>query len=113
MDTKLRYDSGMAGKYDELIEVECPCCGSTLRIDAETRAVIQHREPEKKPLIEDLQVAVKQLKGEADRRNDVFEKSFASHLSADKVREKKFEELLKQAREDKSGAPPKRPFDLD
>lgn len=103
----------MAGKYDELIEVECPCCGSTLRIDAETKAVIQHREPEKKPLIEDLQVAVKQLKGEADRRNDVFEKSFASHLSADKVREKKFEELLKQAREDKSGAPPKRPFDLD
>ena len=25
----------------------------------------------------------------------------------------KFEELLKQAKEDKSGAPPKRPFDLD
>jgi hypothetical protein len=75
--------------------------------------VIHHREPEKKPLIEDLKAAVQQLKGEAERRNDVFQKSFASHLSADKVREKKFEELLKQAKEDKSDLPPKRPFDLD
>ena len=96
-----------------MIEVECPCCGSTLQIDAETGSVIRHREPEKKPAIEDLHTAVQQLKGEADRRNDIFEKSFASHLSGEKVREKKFEELLKQAKEDKSGAPPKRPFDLD
>jgi len=103
----------MAVRFDELIEIECPCCGSTIQIDPDTRAVIQHREPERKPLIEDLQTAVQQLKGEAERRNEIFEKSFASHLSADKVREKKFEELLKQAKEDKSGTPPKRPFDLD
>ena len=103
----------MADTLNQLIDVECPCCGSTLRIDTETKSVIHHREPEKKPLIEDLHAAVQQLKGEAARRNDVFEKSFASHLSADKVREKKFDELLKQAKEDHSSAPPKRPFDLD
>ncbi len=95
------------------MEIECPCCGSTLQVDPETRVVIRHREPERKPAIEDLHTAVQQLRGEADRRNDVFEKSFASHRSGEKVREKKFEELLKQAKEDKSGAPPKRPFDLD
>ena len=103
----------MANQPNDLIEIECPCCGSTLRIDLETKAVLHHKEPEKKPLIEDLQAAVQQLKGEAARGNDVFEKSFASHLTADKVREKKFEELLRQAKEDKSGAPPKRLFDLD
>jgi hypothetical protein len=103
----------MAERASDLIEVLCPCCGSTLQIDPETRVVIQHREPEKKPLIEDLHSAVQQLKGEADRRNDVFEKSFASHRSGEKVRERKFEELLKQAKEDKTDAPPKRPFDLD
>lgn len=103
----------MAERSSELIEIECPCCGSTLHIDTETRVVIRHREPERKPAIEDLHTAVQQLKGEADRRNDVFEKSFASHRTGEKVREKKFEELLKQAKEDKSGAPPKRPFDLD
>jgi hypothetical protein len=103
----------MANSASRLFEVKCPCCGSTLKIDPETEVIIQHQEPEKKPAIEDLQTAVQQLKGEADRRNQVFEKSFASHLSGEKVREKKFEELLRQAKEDKSGAPPKRPFDLD
>lgn len=109
----LRYDSGMAKSQSQAFEVLCPCCGSTLKIDPETQVVLHHREPEKKPAIEDLHAAVQNLKGEASRRNDVFEKSFASHLSGEKVREKKFEELLKQAKEDKSGAPPKRPFDLD
>ncbi len=103
----------MAKTKSQPFEVLCPCCGSTLKIDPETQVVLHHREPEKKPAIEDLQVAVQQLKGEAARRDDVFEKSFASHLSGEKVREKKFEELLRQAKEDKSGAPPKRPFDLD
>jgi hypothetical protein len=103
----------MGSETNQLMEVACPCCGSTLRIDLETRAVIQHREPEKKPLIEDLQAAVQSLKGEAARRNDLFEKSFESHRNSDKVRARKFEELLKMAKEDTSGAPPKRPFDLD
>ena len=44
----------------------------------------------KKAPIEDLHAAVQQLKGEADRRNDIFEKSFASHLTGALVREKKF-----------------------
>lgn len=96
-----------------MFEIKCPCCDATLHVDAETRAVIHHKEPEKKPLIEDLQAAVQQLKGEAAKRNDAFEKSFASHKSADKVREKKFEELLKLAKEDKNDTPPKRAFDLD
>ncbi len=103
----------MANSGIDVFEVACPCCGSTLQIDPETQIVIQHREPEKKPIIEDLHAAVQQLKGDADRRNDIFEKSFASHRSGERTREKKFEELLKQAKEDKSGAPPKRPFDLD
>jgi hypothetical protein len=103
----------MAKRKGQLFEVKCPCCESSLQIDSETQLVIHHREPERKPLIEDLHSAVEQLKGEAERRNDVFEKSFATHLSGDKVREKRFEELLRQAKEDKSENPPKRPFDLD
>jgi len=96
-----------------MFEVTCPCCNATLHVDAETKAVIHHKEPERKPLIEDLKVAVQQLKGEEARRNDAFEKSFATHRSGEKVREKKFEELLKLAKEDKSETPPKRAFDLD
>lgn len=79
----------------------------------ELELVLSHHEPEKKPLIEDLQSAVQSLKGEEARRNDVFEKSFASHLTGEKARERKFEELLKQAKQDPSERPPRRPFDLD
>jgi len=103
----------MANPTGQLFEVLCPCCGSTLQVDPETQVVINHHEPEKKMAIEDLHAAVQQLKGAADKRNEIFEKSFASHLTGEKVREKKFEELLRQAKEDKSGTPPKRPFDLD
>ena len=103
----------MANQDGRIFELQCPCCGSTLRVDSETQLVINHREPERKAAVEDLSSAVQQLKGEADRRNDIFQKSFASHLTGEKVREKKFDELLKQAKEDKTGTPPKRPFDLD
>lgn len=110
---RLRYDSDMAKSEGKIFEIKCPCCESTLQIDSETEMILNHREPEKKPLIEDLHAAVQQLKGEAERRNDVFEKSFASHRQGEKVREKKFDELLKSAKEDPSMKPPKRPFDLD
>jgi hypothetical protein len=103
----------MSSAKGQLFEVKCPCCGSSLQIDSETQLVVKHQELEKKPLIEDLHSAVEQLKGDAARRNEMFEKSFANHLGSDKVREKRFDELLKQAKEDSSGAPPKRPFDLD
>lgn len=103
----------MGNPSPAVFEVLCPCCGATLQVDPETQVVLHHREPEKKPAIEDLNTAVQQLKGEADRRNSVFEKSFASLRTGEKVREKKFDELLKQAKEDTSGAAPKRPFDLD
>ncbi|MFL6449047.1 MAG: hypothetical protein ACJ746_15380 [Bryobacteraceae bacterium] len=103
----------MAKPEGQVFEIKCPCCEATLQIDSASQLVINHREVEKKPLIEDLNIAVQQLKGEADRRNDVFEKSFASHRVGEQVREKKFEELLRQAKEDPSAPGPKRPFDLD
>lgn len=103
----------MADSTGKIVEVKCPCCEATLRIDTELELVLSHHEPEKKPMIEDLQSAVQGLKGEAARRQDVFEKSFASHLSGEKTRERKFEELLKQAKQDTSERPPRRPFDLD
>jgi hypothetical protein len=97
----------------EVFEVECPCCHGILQIDPETKTVLTHREPQTKPLIEDLAAAVQQLRGEADRRADLFAKSFDDHVNSAKVREKKFDELLKQAKETPEKEPPKRAFDFD
>ena len=97
----------------KLVEVECPCCQAKLKIDAETQSVISHKVPEKPPPIEDLAAAVAKLKGEAGRRDEVFRKSVETERMHGKVLERKFDELLKQAKENPDLTPPKRDIDLD
>jgi len=96
-----------------LFEVKCPCCEALLKIDPETQAVIAHTVPVKPPPIEDLALAVAKLKGEAGRRDEVFKKQFAAEKSHGKVLEKKFDELLRQAKENPDAPPPQRDIDLD
>jgi len=97
----------------ELFEVECPCCQAILKIDAETRAVIAHKVPEKPPVVEDLAAAVARLKGEAGRRDEVFRKQIETEKQHGKVLSKKFDELLRQAKENPDAPPPKRDIDFD
>jgi hypothetical protein len=100
------------GKRD-LVEVRCPCCEATLQIDPELKAVISYSEHKKPPAIEDIGAAVQKLKGEEARRDEVFQKSFAQHKSHQQVLDRKFDELLKQAKENPDAPPPKKPFDFD
>jgi predicted nucleotide-binding protein (sugar kinase/HSP70/actin superfamily) len=95
----------------ELFEVKCPCCLSTLKIDAEIRAVISHAEPEKKPVIEDLAAEVAKLKGAPGRREEAFQKSFAAEKNQGQLLNRKFDELLKQAKENPDFG--KKPRDID
>jgi hypothetical protein len=100
------------GKRD-LVEVRCPCCEATLQIDPELKAVISYSEHKKPPSIEDIGAAVQKLKGEEARRDEVFQKSFAQHKNHQQVLERKFDELLKQAKDNPDAPPPKKPFDFD
>lgn len=109
----LRYNSGMAKRSAELFTVTCPCCQGELQIDPETRAVISHKEFRKPPSIGDLETAVSRLKGEAQRREDAFQKSMAQQKDHQKVLDRKFDELLRQAKENPDEAPPKRDIDFD
>jgi hypothetical protein len=103
----------MAKTKRELIELKCPCCDATLQIDPQLKAVISHKERERPAVIEDLQAAVHKLKGEEARRAELFNKSFEDHKSHKQVLERKFDELLKQAKDTPEAPPPKRPFDFD
>ena len=96
-----------------LFEIECPCCQTVLKVDPETRALISHKVPEKPPPIEDLAAAVAKLKGEAGRRDEVFRKQFEAEKSHGQVLNAKFDELLRQAKENPELTPPKRDIDLD
>ena len=100
-------------KKTHLITVLCPCCQAELHIDAQTSAVIRHVEHVKPPSIADMEAAVQRFKGEADRREDAFKKSVESHKSHHDVLSKKFDEMLKIAKENPDEPPPKRDIDFD
>ena len=96
-----------------LFDVECPCCQATLKVDPVTQAVISHKIPEKPAPIEDLAAAVAKLKGEEGRRDEVFRKQFAAEKARGGILNTKFDELLRQAKENPDLTPPKRDIDLD
>ncbi|HKW97297.1 MAG TPA: hypothetical protein VJN43_06155 [Bryobacteraceae bacterium] len=106
----MSYDVSMA---KGLFDVECPCCKAALKVDPETRAIISHKIPEKPAPIEDLAAAVVKLKGEAGRRDEVFRKQFEAEKSRGQLLNTKFDELLRQAKENPDVPPPKRDIDLD
>lgn len=100
-------------KPSPAIDVVCPCCDATLRVDPATGAVLSHKEKEQPKTFEDFQSAVKSFQGEADRREAAFQKSLTEHKGQKETLAKKFDELFKQAKEDPTAPPPKRPFDFD
>ena len=95
-----------------LLEIQCPCCETKLKIDLELGAVISHKIPEKPLPIQDLAAEVARIKGESSRLDAAFQKSFDAHKSQASVFNRKFDELLKQAKENPDSEPPKREIDL-
>ena len=101
------------GMSSPLFELTCPCCQSTLKVDPELRAVISHEEHVKAPMFEDFAAAVAKHKGEAGRREDAFRKSVAAEKNQGQVLNRKFDELLKQAKENPDFGKKPRDIDLD
>ena len=92
-------------------EVICPCCQSTLVIDEGLRRVIRHVEPERpdKPKLDDAHRLLEEAKA---RREALFEQSVQSEKTRGDALSKRFEEALKQAKNEPI-TKPKRDFDLD
>jgi hypothetical protein len=103
----------MAKKRADTFAVTCPCCQAELRIDPVTESVISHKEHEKPRSMADLESAVAFYKGASDRRESAFQKSVEEQKKQREVLGRKFEELLKTARENPDEPPPKRDIDWD
>jgi len=93
------------------LEVTCPCCQAALVVDTNLGRVVSHKEPERgnKPELNDAQ---RILTEEAARREAVFQQSVVSEKSRGDALSKRFEEALRQAR-DEPVTRPSRDFDLD
>jgi len=93
------------------LEVVCPCCQATLVIDLNLGRVVSHKEPERgdKP---DLGEAHRIVAEEAARREAIFQQSVESEKTRGDALSRRFEEALKQARQEPI-TKPTRDFDLD
>ena len=93
------------------IEVSCPCCQATLVVDINLGRIVSHKEPERgdKPELTDAQ---RILADQAAKREAIFQQSVDSEKTRGDALSKRFEEALKQAREEPV-TKPMRDFDLD
>jgi hypothetical protein len=98
-------------KLKSELEVLCPCCGATLVIDTNLARVVDHREPEREDM-PDLDAAQKILADEQARREAIFQQSVEAEKTRGDALSRRFEEALKQARQEPI-TKPKRDFDLD
>jgi hypothetical protein len=98
-------------KLKSELEVTCPCCRASLVIDTNLGRVISHREPERtdKP---ELDEAARILAAEAARREALFEQSVEAEKGRGDALARRFEEALKQAKQEPVTRPD-RDFDLD
>ena len=93
------------------LEVACPCCQATLIIDTNLGRVVSHKEPDRgnKPELSDAQ---RILAEEERRREAIFQQSVESEKTRGDALSKRFEEALKQAKQEPV-TKPLRDFDLD
>lgn len=93
------------------IEVPCPTCQSILIIDVNLGRVVGHKEVERadKPELSD---AHRILAEQAAKREAVFQQSVDDEKNRGDVLSKRFEEALKQARQEPI-TKPTRDFDLE
>lgn len=75
--------------------------------------MITFQEHEKPREVADIETAMEMFKGEAGRREDAFKKSLQAEKNKANVLDRKFDELLKKAKESPSDAPPKGGIDWD
>lgn len=90
----------------------CPCCRAELTVDPDLEAVITFKVLEKPREISDIEAAMQIFKGEAGRREDAFQKSVHAEKNRANILDRKFDELLRQAKENPE-EPPKGGIDWD
>lgn len=88
----------------------CPCCESTLIIDAQTGALISHEEKTKP--IASFEEMAKGLERQKQTRDQIFAQELGSLKDRERILDEKFREAMKRAEKDKD-TPYRNPLDMD
>ena len=99
-------------KKGDTFEIACPHCNSSLKVDAETRAVIAHTVPATPKTFSDMEQAARAMREQEQRKESLFRQSVEAQKHQADLLEKKFQEALKRAKESPDTSKI-RDFDLD
>jgi len=100
------YNRGMP----EALDVTCPCCEATLKVDPETGAVVWADRKKAPP--KDFDDLVDRVKSQKSVLEEKFARSVQHTKRASEILDKKFEEARKRAEADPTSKAP-HPFDND
>ena len=99
-------------KLKSEFEIDCPCCSAKLVVDANLQRVIRHSEPPSADCPE-LDDAQKILAEQAARREALFQKSVAEEKNRGDALSRRFEEALRQARDEPITKPTRTSTSID
>ncbi len=85
--------------------IQCPCCQAELVIDAQTKTVLHHAEARTAPPITDLAAEVVRLRAAGAEREQVFQRSLEAERTREGRMDRKFDELLRRAKQGPAGKP--------
>ena len=103
----------MSPKQSATLEVACPECGATLKIDVATKTVIAHTPAPRKRTFEDFETAARHMRDQDERKESLFRQAVDAEKNKEDVLSKKFAEALRKAKETPDTDKPFRDFDLD
>ncbi len=103
----------MAKGKSEAFEVGCPCCGATIKVDPEARAVIGHTPPVRPKTFNDFEEAARAMREQEGRKESLFRQAVDAEKNKADLLERKFQEAVKRAKEAPDKGRPVRDFDLD
>ena len=102
----------MAQPKNRDLDVECPCCGARLTVDAKLSKVVSYEEPPPKRASLDLDRAASLLEEQAARREAIFKQSAEDMKTQSELLARKFEAALEKNK-DQPIEKPTRDIDLD
>ena len=89
----------MASEAAATFSVTCPCCAAELVIDPVTRSVLHSAPALAPPPITDLAAEVSRLRSAGAQREQAFQRSLESVRTREERMDRKFDELLRRAKQ--------------
>jgi hypothetical protein len=94
-------------------DVECPCCGTRLVVDAVKGTVLESREPANARKGVDLKDARQVLTEESSRIHDRYRQIVEADKGRGAAMDKRFKDFLEKAKDEPPASKPVRDIDLD